>query len=119
MILVRLIAIMLLGLSIRGIVVGGFSFPSSFSYWLTMSVFIAFMAGGMSLRVANAPKGECPSAHCSKGKCEGTYMTHDSFLDEPSFWCGAGADLLVETCKFAHFDWRKMVFLHVYVCVCM
>jgi len=79
--------------------------------------FVAFMAGGMSLRVANAPSGECPSAHCSKERCDGTYMTHDSYLDEPSFWCGAGADLLVETCKFARFAWRKKSFFFFFPCV--
>ncbi|EDU51119.1 Chitin recognition protein [Pyrenophora tritici-repentis] len=57
-----------------------------------------FMAGGISLNVANVPAGTCNSARCSNSKCEGTYMTHESFLDEPSFWCGAGADLMVETC---------------------
>ncbi|CAA9966755.1 Chitin bind 1 domain containing protein [Pyrenophora teres f. maculata] len=57
-----------------------------------------FMAGGISLKVANVPAGICNGARCSNSKCEGTYTTHESYLDEPSFWCGAGADLIAETC---------------------
>ncbi|RMZ71771.1 chitin binding [Pyrenophora seminiperda CCB06] len=55
-----------------------------------------FLAGGLKLSIPASPA--CTQATCSGGTCEKTYLTHESFLNEPTMNCGAGADLLLETC---------------------
>lgn len=60
----------------------------------------ALIDGGMKLYVPIKPYGQCPPAWCSGGKCVNTYDRPGSWEGEPSFKCWAGADLILETCKF-------------------
>lgn len=82
--------------------------PSRHSFWYDLSAidclagadprdprFCPFVDGGLKLHVAASG---CPQARCVDGTCVNTYMHEGSWLDEPSFDCGAGRDLLVEMC---------------------
>ncbi|KAF2133517.1 carbohydrate-binding module family 18 protein [Dothidotthia symphoricarpi CBS 119687] len=60
--------------------------------------FCPLIAGGLRVHVPGRKEGQCPPAWCSGGGCFNTYLTHGSWLGEPTFACDAGVDIMVETC---------------------
>lgn len=64
-----------------------------------MCVLVALISGGVKIYVPVKPEGHCPPAYCSKKECWNTYMQQGGFKDEPTFSCGTGSDIFVETCK--------------------
>ncbi|KAF1836935.1 hypothetical protein BDW02DRAFT_613625 [Decorospora gaudefroyi] len=87
--------------------------PTTSSLWYDLSAvdcdktvgpenpsYCPLIAGGVRMYVAVRPRGQCPEAFCSKGKCHNTYLEHGSWEGEPTYRCGAGSDIFVETCKF-------------------
>jgi hypothetical protein len=88
--------------------------PSQNSLWYDLSAIDCNMAagpedpnrcplidGGIKLYVPGRTGGKdrtCPTANCINNVCYNAYTEHGSWYNEPTFRCGAGADLVVETC---------------------
>jgi hypothetical protein len=85
--------------------------PSQNSLWYDLSAIDCDMSagpenpsrcplvdGGIEIYIPGRKGRQCKKASCVNNTCKNTYTEHGSWYGEPTHHCGAGADLVVETC---------------------